>query len=1173
MRKHLFLTMLLMAAIPAIGTHSAKAEPAPQQQSQPAAVIQGTVLDENNEPVIGASVVQKGVPTNAVATDAFGNFKLRVAPGATLEVSYVGYKTQPVKAAEGMMVYLQPTTEQLNELVAIGYGTQKKANLTGAVATVDVARTMENRPVQDVTKALQGAVPGLTITAVNGGIDSDAKIQIRGLGTLSKNQTSEPLLVVDGVPVENLNFIDPNDIADISVLKDASSAAIYGSRASFGVVLITTKGASKKDRVSISYSNNFAWSSATILPQFATTVDQIKASLQAFYRNPGTNNANGKTEVGGMQYAELLPLAEKWAEQHSGRYTDYRELQPYVDENNVGDYKVVGDQWLRYADWDIQKLLFNNAAPSQKHNVTLEGTSGKTQYRLAFGYDEKQGLQQFNPNKMQRYMANVNISTEVTKWLKAGTRISFTQREYQEPNTPRDSYQYAWRWAPYMETYGWITDPETNRPLTFRNDIMNRTQAHTDKTTTRQTRLQAWVNAEIIKGLNLQADFTYDFRTLSTKAGWLPQEGWNGWGDAFTKYVWPTAGQPRTRARQDKNDMDRWMANVYATYAKTFAQDHNFKVMAGFSAEQYRYNDFYAARYGLVDYNLPVINLTDGTEANSYLTGGASGHQATAGFFGRVNYDYKGRYLVEANLRYDGSTSFPENDQWALFPSVSAGWRFSEESFFQPIKEWWSNGKLRASYGHLGNEAVEPRGEYAYLSTITLNNQNVNWLGANGSKISSATTPKLVSKSLTWERVITSDIGIDLGFFNNSLTATFDWYNRDTKDMLAPGMSVPSVLGTSAPKRNAGDMRTQGWELGIAWNHSFGDWDVWANFNIGDSRSKVTKWNNADGVLYSYVPGMTGYRFYEGQYYGDIWGFEFDRYFEESDFEGKDADGVWKYKNSTPDQSYLAYNPFTFGPGDVKFKDLNGDGVINNGDETMIELNGKTYVEGDEGYEAALANKNHIAVPKGTKKNHGDLKVIGNALPRYEYSFRIGAAWKGIDIDLFFQGVGQRKMWQVSSFTIPFAAKNDGLFDHQLSYNTYEVDNSGKITGYNIDQSNDYPNLYGGVFGYNSRMRNTCNQGLNNFTVSDRYLVNMAYLRMKNITVGYTLPAEITTKAYIQKARIYFSAENPFFLYNGAGKYGLDAEISDTAAGEGYAAFGRTNPMMKSYSFGIQVTF
>lgn len=339
--------MLLMAAIPAIGTHSAKAEPAPQQQSQPAAIIQGTVLDENNEPVIGASVVQKGVPSNAVATDAFGNFKLRVAPGATLEVSYVGYKTQPVKAAEGMMVYLQPTTEQLNELVAIGYGTQKKANLTGAVATVDVARTMENRPVQDVTKALQGAVPGLTITAVNGGIDSDAKIQIRGLGTLSKNQTSEPLLVVDGVPVENLNFIDPNDIADISVLKDASSAAIYGSRASFGVVLITTKGASKKDRVSISYSNNFAWSSATILPQFATTVDQIKASLQAFYRNPGTNNANGKTEVGGMQYAELLPLAEKWAEQHSGRYTDYRELQPYVDENNVGDYKVVGDQWLR----------------------------------------------------------------------------------------------------------------------------------------------------------------------------------------------------------------------------------------------------------------------------------------------------------------------------------------------------------------------------------------------------------------------------------------------------------------------------------------------------------------------------------------------------------------------------------------------------------------------------------------------------------------------------------------------------------------------------------------------------------------------------------------------------------------------------------------------------------
>lgn len=301
-----------MTGMPFSGSFAAFAEPVPQSQSQSAVIINGTVLDENNEPVIGASVVQKGTSRNGAATDFEGNFAIKVVPGTPLEISYVGYKTVVINASQGMMVYLQPTTEQLNELVAIGYGTQKRANLTGAVATVDVARTMESRPVQDVTKALQGAIPGLTITNTNGGIASDASIRIRGVGTLTNGQSSDPLIVVDGVPVDNLNFIDPNDIQDISVLKDAASAAVYGSRAAFGVILITTKGASSKDKVSVSYSNNFAWSSATILPEFVNTVDQLEASLQAYYRNP--TGANAKTEVGGMFYKDLLPYAKAWQE-------------------------------------------------------------------------------------------------------------------------------------------------------------------------------------------------------------------------------------------------------------------------------------------------------------------------------------------------------------------------------------------------------------------------------------------------------------------------------------------------------------------------------------------------------------------------------------------------------------------------------------------------------------------------------------------------------------------------------------------------------------------------------------------------------------------------------------------------------------------------------------------
>ena len=1174
MRKHLLVTLLLMSGMPLSGTFAALAEPLPQTQSPAAVVINGTVLDENNEPVIGASVVQKGAKGNGAATNYEGNFSIKVAPGTPLVISYVGYKTETVAAAQGMMVYLQPTTEQLNELVAIGYGSQKKANLTGAVATVDVARTMDSRPVQDVTKALQGAIPGLTITTGNGGISSEPSIRIRGVGTLTNGQASAPLLVVDGVAVDNLSFIDPNDIQDISVLKDASSAAVYGARASFGVVLITTKGASKKDKVSVSYSNNFAWSSSTVLPNFAHAADDVRGSLQAYYRNSGTN----KTVVGDMLYEEILPYLEAWQEQHHGqRYDRFVELKPYVDDNNIGDYRILDNgNWLRYADWDIQKTLYTNAAPSQKHNVSVEGTSGKTQYRLSFGFDHKEGLMRYNPDKMNRYMANANIQTNITDWLKAGTRISFTQREFTDPNTPSNTLQYAWRWAPFVSAWGSIADPETGAQVPFRNTISERLLAPTDKAVTRQTRLQAWAQAEIIKGLTLQADFTYDFRSYNNRASWVEMNFWDWGGKAYGTYTWPTAGQPRTRARADKNDMDRWTTNVFATYAKTFAQDHNLKVMVGFSAEQMRYDNLTGARYGLVDYMLPDINLTNGSEANSYLVTGGSGHRATAGFFGRINYDYKGRYLFEANGRYDGSTRFPANKQWAFFPSFSAGWRFSEEDFFKPVTNWWSNGKLRASYGHLGNENLA---DNQFISTITLGNQNVNWINTQGTALNGASMPTLVNSTLTWERVVTTDVGIDLGFFNNSLTASFDWFSRETRDMLAPGMPLPSTLGVSAPLENAGNMRTNGWELTVGYNHSFGDWDVWATASVGDARSKVTKWaSNEDKTLYSWVYGASGYRFYEGQNYGDIWGFEYDRYFEEGDFAGKvyDKDGKWTgayvYGDGIANQDALDFGTFHFGPGDVKFKDQNGDGVINNGVPGRIDLYGKIYDPGTDGYEAAKNNPDSKIIPVGTYRNHGDLKVIGNAMPRYEYSFRLGAAWKGFDIDLFFQGVGKRNMWQISNFVMPFAQANSGLFEHQLSYNSYQVNAKGEITGYNVSQNNDYPNLTSGDFGYHSTMRNTCNQGINNGTVNDRYLVNMAYLRMKTITVGYTLPANISTKAYIQKARIYFSTENPFFIYNGAGKYKIDPEM-EGGVSEGYAGFGRNNPMMKSYSFGIQVTF
>lgn len=1146
MRKHLLATLLLTCAVP-FGAQAAESPvPAPQSQGQGVVSIKGTVLDENNEPIIGASVTPKG-STKGVPTDAFGNFTISVAPGTPLTVNFVGYKPATLKAAENMTFYMQPTTEMLDQLVVVGYGQQKKANLTGAVATVDVARVMDSRPTSDVTKALQGAVPGLTITTTSGDIAANPTINIRGLGTLSNGHTSNPLIVVDGVPVDDMSFLNPDDIAEISVLKDAASASIYGTRAAFGVILITTKNANTMDRVSVSYTNNFSWGRATKLPKPNSTVNQLKVAMDN--TNPG-----GDTEIFGMYYDEILPFAEAWAAQHNGPYKSYVELKPFQSKDNVGDYYVfpkntispmtgqqlVTNRFLSYADWDTESTIFHTA-PGQKHNVSLEGTSGKTHYRLSFGYDSKEGLLRFNPDKLHRYMANASIDTQIFSWLKAGARFSFSDREYESPNLNRDSYQYLWRFPAFFEMFGYVYDAE-GTPRSFRNDITIRQNSHKDKTVTTQTRMQGWMQAELLKGLILQADFTYNLQNQDSDAAVVPYTAWNNWTPGSnTLGSWTPYSQATSRAAQSHYRDDTWTANVFATYTHSFNQAHNLKVMAGWTAEQEEYKYFYAQRYGLVDYNLPNLNLTNG---DTYNVSASNTHRATTGFFGRINYDYKGIYLLEANGRYDGSSRFPETDQWAFFPSFSAGYRFSEEPYFAKVKETGilTNGKLRASYGHIGNEAV---GSNRFLSTAgQVGSGYVHWLNGN-QKITEYTMPTLVSSSLTWERIVTTDVGLDLGFFDNSLNVTFDWFNRETRDMLAPGSELPAVLGVSAPYGNNGKLRTNGWELSINWNHSFGDADVFATFNIGDARTKITKWHNPSGILYSYLPNSGNYT--EGTYFGDIWGFETDRYFTKDDFTWDAAAKKYVPVQGIADQSGLESQQFTYGPGDIKFKDLNGDGKIDAG--------------------------------KGTKGDHGDLKVIGNALPRYEYSFRLGGAWKGFDIDLFFQGVGKRDMWATGSTITPMIQSALGTFTNQLSYNVIKYAADGQIDWANsrISQGNDYPRMYSGGDGY-GRISNI-GMGKYNFYPQSKYLLNLAYLRLKNLTFGYTLPTAITQKALIQKARIYFSADNLFFLYNGAGKYQLDPEQTTSAgtslAGydNGQGKFGRTTPQQRVLSFGLQVTF
>ena len=1077
--------------------------------------VNGVVKDANGEPLIGATVMVKGTKTG-VSTNADGAFSINAAAGQKLVISYVGHKTQEIALTgqKTVNVTLESSTEALDELVVVGYGTQKKVNLTGAVATVDVAKQLEGRPQQDLAKALQGAVPGLTITSSNGNVNGTPSMKIRGTGTLSNGESSEPLIVVDGVPMDDISFLNPEDIKDISVLKDAASSSIYGTRAAFGVILIQTKSAKPGDKVQVKYTNNFSWSQATYLPNYSSVPKQIAALSQA---NKRAGLAN---ELFGMYLDDMLPYAEAWEQQNGGKKAKYREMRPFQSWDDVGDYYVNADGTgaMYYADWDVQDIMFNNAAPAQSHNVTLQGSSGKTSYYLGFGYNSREDIMEWNPETVKRYNVNANIQTEINKWVTAGVRFNFTNKEYDQPNVGRNTFEYMWRWGSFFGPYGYMLDADGN-PVDAKNDIAYRKQAGEDHDVTTMTRMQAWIRANIIKGLTLNADFTYDLTNRNNEYSKLPVYTWNTWGGNISTPTYAVA-QSATYQTQTNTKVDLWTMNVYGSYDKTFADAHNLKVMLGATAERQKYRYFSAKRMALLDNNLPELNLAGGTQT----VGSSAYTRATAGFFGRINYDYKSIYLLEVNGRYDGSSRFPAADQWAFFPSMSAGYRFSEEAYFEDLKQYVNNGKLRFSYGEIGNEAV---GDNMFISTI--GSMTSYWLDSSNTKLPAYGMPSLVSSALSWERVRTLDVGIDLGFLDNSLNVGFDWYQRDTKDMLAPGVTLPNTVGASAPYENAGSLRTRGWELSINWNKKFGDWNVYATANIGDAKTTVTEWNNPTGILSSY---------FTGKEYGAIYGFETDRYFEESDFVGKNADGSWIYADGVADQTGLQKGTFVYGPGDIKFKDLNGDGKIDGG--------------------------------KGTKDDMGDLKVIGNSTPRYEYSFRLGATYKGFDLDLYFQGVGKRDQWTVSAFVMPMMRGADATYSNQDSYNKMVFDGT-TIVGYEIDQNNKYPCLYPG--NASSGTVSGIGSGSNNFYPQTKYLVDMSYLRLKNITLGYTLPADITKKAFMEKVRVYVAAENPCMVYRGNSDYPLDPEINTGQGTLGNGTWGRTNPITRSYSCGLQVTF
>lgn len=1117
-KLYICLAAALCAYLPTgVNMYAARAEKpsASNVYQQTRILVSGRILDSSGQPVPGASVIEKGT-TNGVNTDIDGKFTISVKSGSSLEVSCIGYETVSVAASENLSVTLREDTQFLDEVVVVGFGTQKKVNMTGSVAAVDVDKAFGSKPITDVSKGLQGVVPGLSITYNSNDLNASPTMKIRGTGSINGDNT--PLILLDGVEVPDLSFVNPDNIKSISVLKDAASSSIYGSRAAWGVVLITSKdGSAVKDKVSITYSNNFSWNQPIGLPKYITDKKGVLAQLEEGMI--AQKNVDGsRIEAFGMYYDTIGKGITTWFDKYSGNLSN--PVYKYGE-----DYEFIDGTPYYYRVSDPNKEIFKTSF-SQTHNLSVNGNTGKTNYNIGLGYTMNDGtLKAAKKNDVKRYNLNLSTNTQVKNWLNIGTKVMYVEKEYEYPYGYSQSkgatglLYYVMRFPTFFPfgisdgskladgTYA-SDSAATGEGLYFRHGNAYVANESICSSKDQYLTLGGNVRINLAPGLSFYGDYTrgrYNYENRSMRQPYYVAN-WS-----FPKKAAVTTNDflERTYVSKITNTY-----NAYFDYLFDIQKQHNFAIKVGANAEDLRYDSQSVKVNGVQDVEHPTLNLTDGK--NEGIVDESLRHRATAGFFGRINYNYKEKYLLELNGRYDGSSSFRTGKQWAFFSSASAGYRISEEKFWTNIKPYVPTLKVRASYGSVGNQALDSW--YPYISTMAT--ETVSWVGTDMNQVSTTTTPSAVNPDMTWEKIRTLDIGFDAGFFNNELNVTFDWYQRRNVGMLVAGNEIVRYAGIAvAPLENGGDMKTNGWELQIDYNHAFNkDFAIYGTFTLSDAKSEITKWNNTTGALNSW---------YKGKKLGEIWGFETDRYFNSSDV---NPDGT--LKTGTPDQSYLQNGSFRFGAGDIKYKDLNNDGKIDTG--------------------------------KGTIDDHGDLKRIGNQLPRYEYSLRVGAMLKGFDVEVLLQGVGKRDMWSTSSLFIPHAAGAQmNIFENQLDYWTES------------NQNARFPRPYiNGAFGSLSGLPG--NSGCNNFAPQTKYLNNLAYLRVKNFTVGYTLPQNLTRKIFVEKLRFYFSAQNLFTFDHIDGV--MDPECTGGSSktytnGMDMTMAGRAMPFNRQWSCGLQITF
>jgi len=1041
--------------------------------------VSGTVVDSSGEAIIGASISVKGT-TNGSISDIDGNFTISAAPNATILITYLGYISQEVIATPGKKIHivLQEDNKMLDEVVIVGFGVQKKVNLTGSVG-VATAKDIESRPVQNAVAALQGLVPGLNISnSGQGTLDAEKSINIRGMTTIGTSSGS-PLVLIDGME-DNLSRINPQDIESISVLKDAAASAIYGSRAPFGVILVTTKSGSEGKTV-INYNNSFRYSKPINMPEMSNSWEFINNFNDAQMNHNGQRFRYFTTkDLNGNYFSDLVK------QYYDGELDPLDTMRPKADGSWNHDYSFGNVNWMDeyYKDW----------SSSQEHNVSISGGSKSVNYYLSANYMDQDGLLKVGDDNYKRYAFTGKFGAKLNDYITLNYTSRFSRIEYDRPTTFGDGAGFYGNVVRRARPVRPILDPnglpqnDVNYLWMLENGGRNVDEkdvfANQFKVTI--TPLKNW---NIIGELNM--------RINSNWAKVDSQMGYSYKNDGVTQLR--GALSPTKSSIYEYSYKALYLnPNIYSNYNFTLSDKHNFGVTAGFQAEHFDTKDLSGKRFNLISDEYPILNLTTTNELSDIEAGGQYQRWRTVGFFGRLNYDYEGKYLVELNGRYDGSSRFRKGSRMVFSPSFSLGWNIAREAFFESLTDYVSILKPRFSYGQLANQNTN--NWYPTYTAMTIYGADANsWL-IEGNKHQTAYAPGLVSSTLTWEKVRTTNIGLDFGVLNNRLTGSFDYFVRKSLDMVGAGVKLPATLGVGVPSTNNLDLKSYGWELQVSWKDQIKDFNYGVTFNIADAQSKVTKYPNPTNSLGAYRTNEVT---------GNIYGYKtlgIAKSQEEMDAHLANAD-----------QSKLGSN---WGEGDIMYQDTNGDGVVDNGDDT--------------------------------RDNPGDLRVIGNSTARYRVGLNINMEYKGIDFQMFWQGVLKRDWMPEERAAIFWGTIDQGDW-HSIAYRPhldyYRSENTESALGANTNSYYPRPT-------WSSK----------NHKAQTGYIQDASYLRLKNLQIGYTLPKDLTRKIGIDKLRVYVSGENLLTLTDLVDV--MDPE--SVGIGQGY---GNTYPMSAIYSFGLSVNF